>query len=142
MTLKRIAVVDGQGGGAGKALVEKIRQTFGKTVYILALGTNSAATSIMLKAGADAGATGENAIVVNVGKVDIVLGALGILAADSMLGEITPAIARAIGQSEAPKILVPINKCSLTVVGLKDLPFGGYITEAVEAARALLFPGE
>ena len=131
MTQTTIAVIDGQGGGVGKALVEKLRQTFGKEVYIVALGTNSLATSPMLKAGADAGATGENAIVVNAGKVDIIMGSLGILAANSMLGEITPAMARAIGESDARKILIPINRCGLTVVGLKSMPFNEYIEEAI-----------
>lgn len=138
MALTRIAVIDGQGGGVGKALVEKLRQAFAKEVYIVALGANSFATSPMLKAGADAGATGENAIVTNAGRVDIIMGALGILAADSMLGEITPAMARAIGQSDAHKILVPINKCNLTVVGQKNLSFGEYMDEAIAAVRPLL----
>lgn len=131
MSAIRIAVVDGQGGGVGKALVEKLRQTFGRKVYIIALGTNSLATSSMLKAGADVGATGENAITVTAAGVDIIMGALGIVAADSMLGEITPAMARAIGQSAAQKILIPINRCSLTVVGLKNMQFNEYIAEAV-----------
>ncbi|MDR0361546.1 MAG: DUF3842 family protein, partial [Planctomycetota bacterium] len=115
----RIAVIDGQGGGVGKALVEKLRQTFGKDVHITALGTNSAATSLMLKAGADDGATGENSVVVNANKVDIIMGALGIISANSMLGEITPTMASAIGESDAQKILIPINKCNLTVIGVK-----------------------
>lgn len=136
-TILRIAVVDGQGGGIGKALVEKLRQSFNKDAYILALGTNSLATSIMLKAGADAGATGENAITINVGRVDVVMGAVGIISADSMLGEITPAIACAVGRCDAQKILVPINRCNLTVVGLKNMQFNDYIAEAVAAAQAL-----
>lgn len=127
----RIAVVDGQGGGVGKALVEKLRQALGGEARILALGTNSLATAAMLKAGADAGATGENAILVNAGGVDFIMGALGVLAADSMLGEITPAMARAIGQSNAHKILIPVNRCGLTVAGLKAMQFGEYIAEAV-----------
>lgn len=138
MTSIRIAVVDGQGGGVGKALVEKLRQSFGKGVYIIALGTNSLATSLMLKAGADTGATGENAIAVNARKVDAIMGALGIISADSMLGEITPAMACAIGQSDAQKILVPINKCNLSVAGIKNMQFGEYIAEAVEMARSIL----
>ncbi|MDR1613797.1 MAG: DUF3842 family protein [Planctomycetota bacterium] len=133
----RIAVVDGQGGGVGKALVEKLRHAFGKEAYILALGTNSHAASIMLKAGADAGASGENAIVANADRVRVIVGALGVVAADSMLGEITPAMARAIAQSGARKILVPVNRCGLTVAGVKNLSFGEYVAEAVEAVRAL-----
>lgn len=136
MPILRIAVVDGQGGGVGKALVEKLRQAHGKDVYVLALGTNSLATSTMLKAGADTGATGENAIAVNVGKVDVIMGALGIISADAMLGEITPAMACAIGRSEARKILVPINKCNLGVAGVRPMQFGDYIAEAVAAVPA------
>lgn len=135
MAVTRIAVIDGQGGGVGKALVEKLRPAFGRDAHILALGTNSLATSLMLKAGADAGATGENAIAANVGGVDIVMGAIGILSADSMLGEITPAMAVAIGRSGAQKILIPINRCNLAVAGLKNLQFGEYVAEAVAAAR-------
>lgn len=86
----RIAVVDGQGGGMGKTLVERIRQTLGSQVEILALGTNALATAAMLKAGADEGATGENAIAVNASRVDYILGSVGILSANSMLGELTP----------------------------------------------------
>lgn len=136
--LPRIAVVDGQGGGVGKALVEKLRQAFGKDVYILALGTNSLATSPMLKAGADAGATGENAIVVNANRVDAIMGALGIVSADSMLGEITPAMAHAVARSGAEKILLPINRCGLTVAGVKKLSFGEFVDEAVETALRTL----
>ncbi len=130
----RIAVIDGQGGGVGKALVEKLRQTLGATVYIVALGANSLATSQMLKAGADAGATGENAVVVNARRVDLIMGALGIVAADSMLGEITPAMSTAIGASDAEKILIPVGRCHLTVAGLKTMQFAECIEEAVKEA--------
>lgn len=138
MSPLHIALVDGQGGGVGKALAEKLRQACGPRVHLLALGTNSHATSAMMKAGADAGATGENAIVVNVGKADVILGPLGILSADALLGEITPAMAQAVGRSDARKFLVPTNKCNLNVVGLKTMPFGEFIAEAVDAVRALL----
>lgn len=133
----RIAVIDGQGGGIGKALVDGIRKALGKGVRITALGTNSIATSAMLKAGADEGATGANAIVVSAARVDIIMGAVGIIAADSMLGEITADITAAIGRSEATKILVPLNRCGLVVVGVKDMPFSSYIDEAVETLAAM-----
>ncbi len=133
MAAFRIAVVDGQGGGVGKALVERLRQAYGGELHITALGTNSLATSLMLKAGADEGATGENAIVTNVGRVDAIMGAVGILSADAMLGELTAAMAAAVGRSQAAKILIPLNRCGLRVVGVRNLPFAGYVEEAVAA---------
>jgi len=103
----RIAVVDGQGGGIGKAIVEKLRKELPGDVEIIALGTNSAATVLMLKAGANEGATGENAIVYNADKVDVIMGVIGIIAANSMMGELTPLMARAIAESPAKKVLIP-----------------------------------
>ncbi len=90
----RIAVIDGQGGGIGKTIVEKLRKELPEDVEIIALGTNALATSCMLKAGANEGATGENAIVANAGKVDVIMGTVGIIAANSMLGELTPQMAK------------------------------------------------
>ncbi len=133
-----VAVVDGQGGGVGKALVESLRRSLGSEVRITALGTNAAATSAMLKAGADEGATGENAVVVNVARVDVIMGAVGVLSADSMLGEITAAMTTAIGRSPARKVLLPLNRCNLEVAGVKDMPFSAYIEEAVAMVRASL----
>ena len=138
MDKPRAALLDGQGGGVGRALVEKLRLSLGDSLYILALGTNSLATSLMLKAGADEGATGENAIVVNAGRVDYILGAIGILAANSMLGELTPAMAAAIGSSRAEKILVPLTRCQLRLAGVKSQPFGAHIEEAAAALPELI----
>jgi len=119
----RIAVVDGQGGGIGKSIVEKLKARFGSKIEIIALGTNVLATAAMLKAGADEGASGENAIVVNVPKVDIITGTVGIISANSMLGELSPAMALAIAESPAKKILIPLNRCNLHIVGADcDLP--------------------
>ncbi len=116
----RIAVIDGQGGGIGKVIVERLRKELSKNVNIIALGTNSAATILMLKAGADEGATGENAIVFNSEKVDIIIGPIGIIVANSMMGELTPEMARAISESAAIKILIPLNKCGIEIIGVRS----------------------
>lgn len=127
----RIAVIDGQGGGVGKALVERIKATHGKRIEVLAIGTNSLATSQMLKAGADLAATGENAVVVNVPQVACILGPIGIVCANAMLGELTPAMATAISDSGARKILIPTNRSSVRVAGTADKPLQGYLDDAM-----------
>lgn len=129
-----IAVVDGQGGGIGRALVAGIKAEL-PDVHVLALGTNSTATGQMLRAGADDGATGENAIVHNMKHVDIVAGVIGILNANSMLGELSPAMANAIGGSDAYKVLLPINRCHIHVVSVEEAPLGVHIDNAVKAIR-------
>ena len=132
----RIAVVDGQGGGMGKAIIEALRKELGDRVEILALGTNSIATSLMLKSGAHLGATGENAIVVNAEKADIIMGAIGIIVANSMMGELTPLMAKAIGESNAKKILLPLNRCNIEVVGVGKNDTLPYLIEcAVDRVR-------
>ncbi|KAB3532770.1 DUF3842 family protein [Alkaliphilus pronyensis] len=116
----RIAVIDGQGGGIGKAIIEKIKAQKNKDISVLALGTNTMATTNMLKAGADEGATGENPIVYNSDKVDVIVGAVGIISPNSILGELTPLMAKAIGESNALKILIPYNKCNIYITGVVD----------------------
>lgn len=133
----RIAVIDGQGGGIGKAVVEKLRQVFEDGIDIVALGTNSLATSLMLKAGADEGATGENAIVYNAPKVDIIIGPIGIVCANSLLGELTPLMAKAVAESPAKKILIPMNKCSIAVAGVQAKTLPHYIDDAIEMVKSL-----
>jgi hypothetical protein len=116
--VKHIVVIDGQGGGLGRAIIERIRKEDFTTDYDLtAVGTNALATAQMLKAGADGGATGESAVIWNCGRADIIIGGIGIIAAGSMLGELSPAMATAIGNSRALKILIPLNKCHLQVAG-------------------------
>jgi hypothetical protein len=132
----RIAVIDGQGGGIGKSLVEKLRKELPEDVEIIALGTNSLATSFMIKAGANEGATGENAIVLNASKVDIIMGAIGIVAANSMLGELTPQMAKAIAESSAKKILLPLNRCNIEIVGVdKSEPLPHLVDKAVKTIK-------
>lgn len=129
-----IAVVDGQGGGIGRAIVEKIKEAM-PGIRVIGLGTNSVATGQMLRAGADDGATGENAIVHNMQQADIVVGVIGILNANSMMGELSPAMASAIGGSPAYKVLLPINRCHIHVVSVEDAPLGKHIDNAVEAIK-------
>lgn len=133
----RIAVIDGQGGGIGKTIVEKLRAELGANVRILALGTNALATAAMLKAGADEGASGESAIAANAPKVDIIAGCIGILAAGSMLGEITPRIAAAVGLSNAQKVLIPLGKCGIHIAGLPGRPLPQTIASAVSEIKFL-----
>ncbi|NLM73780.1 MAG: DUF3842 family protein [Clostridiaceae bacterium] len=131
----RIAVVDGQGGGIGKLIVEKLKASFNEQAEIIVLGTNALATAAMLKAGGDEGATGENAIIVNVPKVDLIVGTVGIIAANSMMGELTPNMARAIAESPAKKILIPLNRCNLYIAGTINEPLSQSIDALVEAVR-------
>ncbi len=133
----RIAVIDGQGGGIGKMLVERLREELGGGVDILALGTNPLATSLMLKAGANEGASGENAIVVNSAKADIIVGSIGIIAANAMLGEVTPNMAAAVASSDAQKVLIPLNRCGIQVAGTGTQPLPFYIGLAVEAIKQI-----
>ncbi len=118
----RVAVVDGLGGGIGKVLVEKIRKEFQDDIEIWAFGTNATATSLMLKAGSDEGATGENAIKCNIDKVDVIIGTISIVLANSMMGELTPGAATAIGASEAVKLLLPLNRSKVTIIGSQAEP--------------------
>ncbi|MGB4504307.1 MAG: DUF3842 family protein [Syntrophaceticus sp.] len=128
----RIAVIDGQGGGIGKHITEKIRKELGNNVEIIALGTNSVATSMMLKAGANEGATGENAIICTVDDVDVITGSLSILVANSMLGELTPSIAAAVSQSKAMKVLLPIGRTRVEIIGVQQEPLPHLIDMLVD----------
>lgn len=112
-----IAVIDGQGGGIGRSLVEKLRAEFpkGSGVRICALGTNASATNRMLREGADEGATGENAIIFNAARANIITGPLAIIAANSMLGELTPSMSCAITSSNATKVLIPLDGCNIKI---------------------------
>lgn len=131
-----ILVIDAQGGGIGKQLITAIKNSL-FSVEITAVGTNSAATSAMLKAGADNAATGENAIVVGCRKADIIIGPIGIVIADSLIGEITPTMAKAVGQSAAKRILIPINHCDNIVVGVQDLSISTLVQEVVKEIQSI-----
>ena len=131
-----ILVVDGQGGGLGRLLVRELKGAFPQA-EIAAVGTNSTAANAMMKAGADFAATGENAVVVNCRHADIIVGAVGIVIADSMWGEITPRMAQAVGQSDARRVLIPINLCSNLVVGVSEMSMSKMVQAAVDTVRRL-----
>ena len=134
----KILVIDAQGGGIGEQLVSAIKENVPNAV-VTAVGTNTAATAAMLKAGADNAATGENAVVVNSRRADVIVGPIGIVIADAMLGEITCRMANAVAQSDAKRILIPINHCDNIVVGVEDLNIGkliqAVINELVQTAQ-------
>ena len=132
-----ILVIDGQGGGLGRQLVAAVKKAVPQAV-VTAIGTNSAATSAMLKAGADRAATGENAVVVGCRRADVILGPIGIVIADALLGEITPAMAAAVCQSPARRVLVPINHCENIVVGVPDQPIGQLVAAAAQKVKELV----
>lgn len=133
----RILIIDGQGGGLGRQLVSAVKEKCPEA-EVLAVGTNSTATGAMLRAGADQAATGENAVLVACRKADVIIGPIGIVIADSMLGEITPAMAAAVGKSPARRFLLPVNQCDNLVVGAADLSMADKVREAAELLRGLL----
>lgn len=131
---KVLLVIDGQGGKIGKLLIERIKTEI-TDAEIIAVGTNSIATSNMIKGGAENAATGENPVIAASRYVDIIVGPIGIVVADALLGEITPAIALAVGQSRAKKILIPINRCDNLIVGTKELTVGEMVEQAILLIR-------
>ena len=135
-----VVVIDGQGGRLGRMVVEQIRAA-SLPCHILAVGTNSIATASMLKAGADAGATGENPVVVACRDADVLIGPVGILSADALLGEVTPAMAAAVGRCGAEKLLLPVNMCRTRVVGVRPSTFSELVAAAVEELKALVSGG-
>jgi hypothetical protein len=130
--MKRICVIDGQGGGIGSAVIKKLKEVFEETVEIIALGTNAIATSQMLKARANRGATGENAIVRTAERVDVIIGPLSIVLAHAMMGEVTPGIAEAIAGSPARKILIPLFQENIEIAGLSPIPLPRLIDTLIQ----------
>lgn len=129
-------VIDGQGGGLGRQLVAAIKARLPQ-VTVLAVGTNSAATTAMLRAGADQATTGENAVVVGSRSADAIVGPVGIVIADAMLGEITPQMAVAVGQSQAGRVLIPVSQCDNIVAGAQGQPMAKLVQSAVDALEQL-----
>ncbi len=130
--MKRICVIDGQGGGIGSTIIKKLRDAFEETIEIVALGTNAIATAQMLKAGANRGASGQNAIVRTVTNMDVIVGPIGIVMAHAMMGEVTPKIAEAIAGNPAKKILIPLSRENIEVVGISQRPLPKLVQELIE----------
>ena len=130
---KRVLIIDGQGGNMGRQLVEQLLLQSNITLEVTVVGTNAIATANMLKASARVqGATGENAVVVAARKADVIVGPVGIVMADALLGEITPAMANAVAQSNAYKVLLPVNKCNHFIVGVRDDSMSQLVQQAVQ----------
>ena len=127
----KILIIDAQGGGIGKQVVSALKNRFPEN-EITAGGTNAAATTAMLRAGADHGATGENAVIVGCRQADVIIGPIGIVVADALYGEITPAMSLAVGQSRAKRILIPVNHCNNVIVGVTDSSIGRLIEGVLE----------
>ncbi len=127
----KICIIDGQGGRMGKTLVELIHEALPQQ-ELIAIGTNTLATAAMLKAGAEHGATGENPVVFNSADADIIAGPIGIISANALLGEITPAMATAISGSRAHKVLIPVTRCNVSVAGVEEMSMNDYVRRAVE----------
>ncbi|MCU0559759.1 MAG: DUF3842 family protein [Desulfobacterales bacterium] len=130
--MKKICIIDGQGGSIGSSIIRKLKQAFGESVEIIALGTNAIATAQMLKARANCGATGENAIRRTVPTVDVVIGPIGIVLANAMMGEVSPGIAETVASSPAPKLLLPLSQENVTVAGSSLLPLPKLVDELIE----------
>ena len=132
----KVLIIDGQGGGLGRQLVAAVKSRYPE-LEVLAVGTNSTATGAMLKAGADQAATGENSAAVASERADVIMGPIGIVIADSMLGEITPRMAAAVGQSRAKRILIPVNLCDNIVVGVSETSMAKNVQNAVDVLGTL-----
>ena len=131
-----ILIIDGQGGNLGRQLTRRLREAMPRA-DITVVGTNSTATENMLKGGADRAATGENAVIVNARRAKVIAGPLGIVIADALLGEVTPVMAKAVGQSDAVRVLIPMNRCDTLVAGAAEKPMGELIEDAVRRIISL-----
>jgi hypothetical protein len=136
---KIIAVIDGQGGGIGGLVIKHIRETFGEDAEILGLGTNAMATGAMLKAGTNKGATGENAIVQTVKRVDVIIGSMAIVIANSMMGELTPKMAEAIASSPALKYLLPLKMPEMEIIGAPKEPLPHLVEQLIKRIQEMIY---
>lgn len=134
----RICVIDGQGGGIGAAIIKRIKENFEERVEVMALGTNAIATAQMLKARANKGASGTNAIVQTTRRADVIIGPVGIIIPNAMMGEVTPQMAEAVSNSDSKKILLPLSQENFAIVGLSGLPLPQLIDELMETHLSFL----
>lgn len=134
----KVMILDGQGGGIGAAVIKGLRAAIGPELEVLALGTNSIATSNMMKAGANKGGTGENAIAVTSRRVDVIIGPLAILMADAMMGEVTPRVASAVSSSPAGKILIPLTQEKVTLVGVSGEPLPHLVNQVIGILKEMI----
>lgn len=132
MVIRQIGVIDGQGGGIGSAIIRKLKDRVGERVEIIALGTNAIATAQMLKARANRGASGENAILRTVTKLDVIIGPIGIVLANAMMGEVTPAIAAAVAACPAKKLLLPLTQENIEIIGVAATPLPQLVDELLQ----------
>jgi hypothetical protein len=132
MVIRQIGVIDGQGGGIGSAIIRKLKDRVGERVEIIALGTNAIATAQMLKARANRGASGENAILRTVAKLDVIIGPIGIVLANAMMGEVTPAIAAAVAACPAKKLLLPLTQENIEIIGVAATPLPQLVDELLQ----------
>ena len=135
---KSIAVIDGQGGGIGGIIIKRLREAFGEEIGVIGLGTNAMATGAMLKAGANKGASGENAIIQTVKTVDIIIGTTAIILANSMMGELTPKMAEAIGSSPAMKCLLPLKMPEVEIVGAPKEPLPHLVHQLIKRMQEMI----
>lgn len=142
MSRCHLLVIDGQGGGLGRAIVERLRREFAEEIELTAVGTNAFAAQAMMKAGADAAASGDSAVVYNCRKADLIIGPIGILTAGSMLGELSPAMAAAIADSPAEKVLIPLSRCHLQVVGVSEESMPVRLDQMIALVRRLMADAE
>jgi len=133
----KILVIDAQGGGLGKQIITSIKKDY-PDVFVMAVGTNTAATAAMLKAGADEAATGENAVMVASRRANVIIGPIGIVIADAMLGEITPKMACAVAQADAKRILIPFANCDNYIAGISETSIGKLVEDAVKYLKTML----
>ena len=136
--MKKICIIDGQGGGIGSAVIKRIKERFGESIEVIALGTNAIATAQMLKARANKGASGSNAIVQTVKKADVIIGPLGIIMAHAMMGEVTPEMAEAVCLSQAKKVLLPLTQENISIVGVAGLSLPLLVDELIESRLSFL----